>query len=92
MLCSQLLTFILFADDTNIFLSHNDIEALYKTMSQELKKVTLWLTDNKLSPNVNKTHYIIFKTRRKRPNHRSNLILNEKPILIKLIIHNSWDY
>ena len=32
---SQILSFILFADDTNLFFSHKDPETLYKTMNQE---------------------------------------------------------
>ena len=45
---SQILSFILSADDTNLFLSDKDISNLYKTMNQELKQVNLWLTANKL--------------------------------------------
>ena len=59
--CSQLLSFILYADGTNLFLSHHDIETLIRIMNEELKKVTLRLTANKLSLNVNKTHLMIFK-------------------------------
>ena len=61
--CSQLLSFIRFADDTNLFLSHQDSNTLYNTMNQELKKITTWLSTNKLSLNVNKTHFMIFKTK-----------------------------
>ena len=43
---SQTLSFILFADDTNLFLGHKDVETLYKIMNQELKQVSLWLTAN----------------------------------------------
>lgn len=46
------------------------IETLYKTMNEELKKVTLWLTANKLSLNVNKAHFMTFK---------AYLILSENP-------------
>ena len=50
---SNLLNFILFADDTNIFHSH--INTLVETLNNELKKVSLWFKCNKLSLNVNKT-------------------------------------
>ena len=33
--CSQTLSFILFTDDTNLFLNHRDIQTLYKIMNQE---------------------------------------------------------
>ena len=64
--CSQILSFILFADDTNLFLNHHDVMILYKIMNQELEKVTAWLTANKLSLNINKTIFIIFKSNRKK--------------------------
>ena len=62
---SQILSFILSADDTNLFLSDKDISNLYKTMNQELKQVNLWLTANKLSLNVNMTQFMIFKSKKK---------------------------
>ena len=62
---SQILSFILSADDTNLFLRDKDIVNLYKTMNQELKQVNLWLTANKLSLNVNMTQFMIFKSKKK---------------------------
>ena len=61
---SQILSSILSADDTNLFLSDKDIGNLYKTMNQELKQVNLWLTANKLSLNVNMTQFMIFKSKK----------------------------
>ena len=55
-----------FADDTNLFLSDEDISNLYKTMNQELKQVNLWLTANKVSLEFNKTHFMILKSKKKR--------------------------
>ena len=63
---SEKLSFILFADDTNIFYQHKDIKVMTETLNYELKKVNLWLQANKLSLNIKKTSIIIFKTRRKR--------------------------
>ena len=71
---SQVLSFILFADDTNLFLSHKDVETLYKIMNQELKQVSLWLTANILSLNVNKTQFMIFKTKKKKVIHKAESI------------------
>ena len=64
--CSEQLSFILFADDTNIFYQPKDIKVLMETLNNELKKVNLWLQANKLSLNIKKTHVIIFKARRKK--------------------------
>ena len=54
---------MLFADDSNLFYSGYDIDELTKTINEELKNVLYWLEVNKLSLNVNKTHYIIFSSR-----------------------------
>ena len=49
---SEKLSFILFADDTNIFYQHEDIKVMTETLSNELNKVNLWLQANKLSLNI----------------------------------------
>ena len=59
---SHLLSFILFADDTNIFLSHKDLRTLIDTLNTELKLVSLWFKCNKLSLNVAKTCAMHFKS------------------------------
>ena len=71
---SEILKFILFADDTNIFYSCKDIENLENTLNTELEKVSVWLIVNKLSINIKKTKYIIFKTRQKRITPHNMLI------------------
>ena len=58
--CSNILSSILFADGTNLFYSHKNADVLGNTMNQELRKVTSWLSTNKLSLNVKKTHFMIF--------------------------------
>ena len=63
---SDVLSFLLFADDTNLFLSHKDIKTLSDTANQELCKVANWLAANKLSLNVKKTHFVIYKAKNKK--------------------------
>ena len=58
---STLVFSILFADDTNMFLTGKDPNILVKTMSQEMNHVVDWLKLNKLSLNLSKTHFIIFR-------------------------------
>ena len=58
----NLLSFILFADDTNLFYSHNDLKTLIDTLNRELVKVSLWFKCNKLSLNINKTCLMHFKS------------------------------
>lgn len=57
---SSLLSFLLFADDTNLFFSHKDIKILGKTVNQELCKVANWLACNKLSTLVPEAFFYSF--------------------------------
>ena len=61
---SEIVKFILFADDTNVFYSYHDINNLCTTMSNELAKLHAWFTVNKLSLTISKTNYILFGRRR----------------------------
>ena len=58
---SEKLFSLLFADDSNMFLSGENPDHLVDSMNTELVKITEWLNINKLSLNVKKTHFIIFK-------------------------------
>ena len=57
---SRLLSFCLFADDTNIYFSSSDLLTLQKVMNRELKKVKKWLDANQLALNIEKTNFVIF--------------------------------
>ena len=57
---SNLLTFIMFADDTNIFVSGHNLETVTQIANSELKKISSWFSANLLSLNVKKTNYILF--------------------------------
>ena len=58
--------FILYADHTNLFAAHENLEILINQINCELFKVSEWLKNNKLSLNVKKTHFIIFHNRQKK--------------------------
>ena len=47
--CSNYLSFILFADDTNIFFQHKNISELTKIVNHELSFVASWFKANKLT-------------------------------------------
>ena len=65
-LVSDKLFSLLFADDSNMFLNGKDPDLLVETMNDEMKKMITWLKANKLSLNLKKTHYILFRKRRGR--------------------------
>ena len=52
---------ILFADDTTFQLSGNDIPELFRKASIELLKSSDWFIANKLTLNIKKTNYILFR-------------------------------
>ena len=55
-----------FADDTNIFYSHTDASYLMDIVNLVLEKITCWFYTNKLSINVKKSNFIIFRPRQNR--------------------------
>ena len=50
----------MFADDTNLFCSSNDIKTLFLNKNLELRKISEWLRANKLSLNEYKTLFTFF--------------------------------
>ena len=59
---SKILDFLLFADDTTILYSHNDIDSQISVVNTELKEVGNWFKANKLSVNASKTNYMMLGT------------------------------
>jgi len=59
---SNVLEFILFADDTTILFSHKNIESQIYFVNEQLKEVSNWFKANKLSVNASKTNYMLLGT------------------------------
>ena len=57
---SSIFDFHLFADDSNLFYSDKDLQHLEETVNRELGEINTWLCANKLSLNIDKTHFVIF--------------------------------
>ena len=57
--CSSKLSFRIFADDTNMFYTSNNLRNLESVMNEELKLVVKYCATNKLSINLSKTNYIL---------------------------------
>ena len=65
---------IFFADDTSVFLEGNNLNSLSTIINEELNKLSIWLASNKLTLNIEKSHYVIFyRARLKQSNF--NIIL-----------------
>ena len=80
---SDILDPIMFADDTNLFYSHKDINILFNTVNKELIKINDWFKANKLSLNIKKTNYTLFhkpSAKNMIPIKLPILAINNKPI------------
>ena len=56
----MMFSFILFADDSNLLISHRNLRTLIDNANRELKSIYNWFAINKLSLNVKKTKYMFF--------------------------------
>ena len=70
---------ILFADDTNIIFSDENIINLINKANTQLDIVTSWFNQNKLSLNIDKTKYIIFPPNKYiNHDHSQDIFINNK--------------
>ena len=58
----------MFADDTNLFFTHSDINVLFEKMNNELTNVSNCFNANKLSLNFKKAKYSFFHKSSKKDN------------------------
>ena len=72
---------LLFPDDTSIFFSHKVLDSLCLTVNNELVKLTDWFSANKLSINIKKSNYIIFRPRQKRQTFDIKVTLSNRDII-----------
>ena len=77
---SNIIFSILFADDSNMFLTGKDPNALIRTMNQEMKHVVDWLKLNKLSLNLKKTHFVLFRRKQDKVHLSEDLIVDNAKI------------
>ena len=56
---------VLFADDTNIFITGKNSKEMCDKINEDLENIREWLCCNKLSLNILKTHYMVFTPRNK---------------------------
>ena len=73
---------LMFVDDTNLFLSHKNIDTLFDSMNIELANISTWFKSNKLSLNVGKTKWLLFN-----PLSKRQLLLQNLPNLLIENIH-----
>ena len=72
---------LLYADDTRVFVNDKNLDKLLEILNDELNKLSTWLKANKLSLNVNKTHYILFhRARIKLPDAFLNVYMSNSTL------------
>ena len=77
---SKRLKLFLFADDTIIYYESDNLNKLVKTVNTELRSVKKWLDANKLSLNVEKTKFMIFRSVNNRIDENPIIKIGKKTI------------
>ena len=79
---SNLFNFLMYADDTTLFCCLADVDSVNKELvsNSELKSVHLWLSANKLTLNVNKSKYMLFRKHKNTQLPKLNLQINNSNI------------
>ena len=72
---SKILTAILFADDTTLIDSDKCLTTLVDRFNKELKNIVNWLNANRLSLNIDKTNFMVFKGKIKN-HHDPHIMIN----------------
>ena len=62
---SNVFSSVLFVDDTTLHYSSNNLQELSATVNNELSNIMQWLNANRLSLNIEKTNFTIFRPRGK---------------------------
>ena len=86
--CSNLGDFVLFADDTNIFVSHKSLSQAFSKANNLLASLNRYMTLNKLHINMTKCNYIVFRPKTKlvdQPDPFLELKINN--VVIKKVKH-----
>ena len=72
---SSFLFSLLFADDSNMFALGKDPNELIHSTNEEIKKISNWLDINKLTLNVKKTHFMVFRNSRRKLKMQETLMI-----------------
>ena len=95
---SNILSSILFADDTTLFCSSKNLQELTAIVNNELGNVMQWLNANRLSLNIDKTNFTLFRPKGKNeicPNIHicgANIIEVDSAKFLGIIIDNRLNW
>ena len=77
---SNKLDFHLFADDTSLFMSQENLETSESDVNALLDNISDWLIANKLSLNTKKSYYLIVSPKNKRVNQKVSICINNEKL------------
>ena len=77
----------MFADYTNLFFKHANINELFVNGNNELQKISKWFKLNKLSLNIKKTNFILFSNKDKIINTENLNVLIDNIVIDQ--VHNT---
>ena len=93
--------FILYADDTNVYLSSKNIDRIFLLANEALRQCEAWFKANKLTLNASKSQYLIFHRKQKTVplfshklysnNVELNRVYNTKFLGVILDANLTWD-
>ena len=78
---SSVLIPILYADDTSLFLIGKNNNVLIHNMNNKLIKIVQWLNCNKLSLNIKKSQYIVFRSIKNSPDKMNTVKINNQTLI-----------
>ena len=73
---SNILNFFIFADDTTLLYAHKNLKKLEATMNNELQKLSSWLSVNKLTLNIKKSNFVLFRPYQKKVTSKIDMYTN----------------
>ena len=76
---SSNMSFVLFADDTTVYVQHDSIDGAIQILNSELDKVAEWFDSYKLTLNIKKTQMLMM-SRKKPPNPQVDITLRNEAI------------
>ena len=80
----------MFVDDTSVFLSEKSIANLQAKGNAELLNIDTWLASNKLSLNIDKTNFMLFKTKATTTKQKSVINLTRRDKSIKQVFDTKF--
>ena len=72
-----ILSFVLLADDTTVYVHNDSIDDAIQILNTELSNIASWFDSNKLTFNVNKTQMIMFSRNKSLTLHNEVILRNE---------------